>query len=75
MVFKSRWIIWAGHVSYTVQIINEYRILEGNSKGRRPLGDFSVNGRIIIKWILKLQGVSVRIGFSWLSTGSSGELL
>ena len=30
-----------------------YRVLVGKPEGRRPLGRPSVDGRIILKWILK----------------------
>jgi hypothetical protein len=35
---------------------NEYKILIGNSEGKKTLEDPGVDGRIIIKWILGKQG-------------------
>jgi hypothetical protein len=32
---------------------DSYRILVGNLKGRDHLGDLGIDGRIILKWILK----------------------
>jgi hypothetical protein len=29
-----------------------YRILLGNSEGKRPLEDLDVGGKIILKWVL-----------------------
>lgn len=34
-----------------------------------------IDGKIILKWNLKEQGGKAWIGFTWLKTGSSGELL
>jgi hypothetical protein len=34
-----------------------------------------IDGGVILKWILKEEGVRVGTGFIWLKIGSSGELL
>jgi hypothetical protein len=36
------------------------------------MGGLSIDGRIILKWILKKQDVSARTGFSWPRIGISG---
>jgi hypothetical protein len=41
-----------------------------NLKGRDRMGDFGVDSRIILKWILM-----VWTGFVWLRIGTSGGLL
>jgi hypothetical protein len=46
-----------------------------NVKGRNHLGDVSVNGRIILKFILRKCGVRLWAGFMWLRVGSSGRVL
>jgi hypothetical protein len=54
---------------------NTYRVLLGNTEGKRQLGRLHVGGRIIIKWILKKLSGIVWIGFIWLSMATSGVLL
>jgi hypothetical protein len=39
------------------------------------LGDVSVNGKIVFKWMLKKQGVRVWITFARVRIGYSGGLL
>jgi hypothetical protein len=52
-VIKSRIMKWAGHVARMVEKSGAYRILVGRPEGMRPLGDPGVDGRIILKCILK----------------------
>jgi hypothetical protein len=50
---------------------NAYKISVEKSEGKRPLG---INGHRRdgnTKWTLKKYVLNVRIGFIWLSTGSS----
>jgi hypothetical protein len=49
---------WTGHVRMGV-MRNAYRIFVGNHEVQNHLGDTSVDRRIILKWILKIFGVSV----------------
>jgi hypothetical protein len=37
-IIKSRTMRWAGHVARLGEKRNAYRLLEGNTEGRRPLG-------------------------------------
>jgi hypothetical protein len=37
----------------------KYKILSDNLKGGDNLGDLVLNGRVVIKWILKMSGVRV----------------
>jgi hypothetical protein len=52
-VIKSRRMIWAGHVARMGEKRGAYRILVWRPEGRRPLGRPGIDGRIILKWILK----------------------
>jgi hypothetical protein len=60
------------HVECMVAMKNAYRRSE-NPKARDHLGHLSIDGRTILKCILK----SVKMGnrFIWLRTGTSGGLL
>jgi hypothetical protein len=42
---------------------------------RNLLKDLDLNGRKILKWVLKISGMRVWIGFMWLRIGSIVELL
>jgi hypothetical protein len=49
-----------------------HRVLVGKPEGKRPLGDPDVDGRIILRWMLrKLEGV-MGTGWSWLRIGTGG---
>jgi hypothetical protein len=71
-VVKSIRMRWAGHVARMGEERGVYRALVGKSEGKRPLGRPDVDGRIILRWILrKLEGV-VGTGWSWLRIGTGG---
>jgi hypothetical protein len=38
---------------------NTYKIFSGRPEGRRQLGDPDVEGRLILKWIIKMWDVRV----------------
>ena len=44
----------------------------GNLRERDLLGDPSVDGRIILRWIFRNRNVGVWTGLSWLSIGTGG---
>jgi hypothetical protein len=44
---------WAGHVVSMGEVRNAYKISIGEYKLIDHLGDISVDGRILLKWILK----------------------
>jgi hypothetical protein len=48
-----------------------HRVLVGKPEGKRPLGRPILDGRIILRWMMKLEGV-VGIGWSWLRIGTGG---
>jgi hypothetical protein len=44
---------WAGHVACVGEKRNSCRIFVGKSEGQRPVQDLGVDGRIILKSVLK----------------------
>ena len=52
-----------------------YRVLVGKPEGKRPLGDPSVDGRIILKWLFRKWDVGVWTGSGWLRIGTGGRHL
>lgn len=59
LVTKLKWIRWAIHVELT-EMRNAYRIILVIGKPKTSdLGDICIDGRIILKWTLKKQGVRV----------------
>jgi len=51
------------------------RVLAGKPERKSHLGDLDVDGRIILRWILRMWDVGVWTGSSWLMIGISGGLL
>jgi hypothetical protein len=47
----------------------------GSLKERKLLEKIIVDGRVILKWILRKYGARVWIGFIWLRIETSGGLL
>jgi hypothetical protein len=60
---KSRRMRWAGHVECMGEGRNVYRVLVGKPQGKDNLKDQEVNGRMGLKWTLRLVG-GVYSGFS-----------
>jgi len=52
-VIKSRRMRWAGHVTQMCERKCVYRVLVGNLKQRDYLEDPGVDGRVILRWIVK----------------------
>jgi len=46
-----------------------------NVKGRECLEDLDVDGRIILEWILEIQGGKVWTGCFWFRIGTIGGLM
>jgi hypothetical protein len=49
------------------------KFLSRNLKVRDCFEDVGMEGRIILKWILKQWDARIRTGFTWLKIGSSGR--
>jgi hypothetical protein len=45
---------------------NSYKILVGKPEGKRPLGYLGIDGKIILKKILKAWDVRLQTTFIWL---------
>jgi len=75
-VIKSRRMRWVGHAAHMGEWRGVYRILVGESEGKRPLGrprrSWEDNIRLYLR---EVEGSMGRTGFSWLRIGSSGGLL
>ena len=52
-VIKSRRLRWAGHVARMEEGRGVHKVLVGKPEGKRPLGEEDVDGRVILRWILK----------------------
>ena len=52
-MITSRRLGWADHVAKIEEGRSAFKILTGKPIGKRPLGRLSVDGRTILKWILK----------------------
>jgi hypothetical protein len=44
-----RWVTWVGHVARIREMRIAYSILFGKPEGKRRLGKFGVDGRIILE--------------------------
>ena len=71
-VIKSRRMRWAGRVARVVKRRGVYRVLMGNRRERDHLRDPGVDGRTILRWILRKWDVGVWTGSMWLRIGTGG---
>jgi hypothetical protein len=53
-MIKSRRMRWERHVAQMGDMSGTYRVLEGDLRDRDHLEDLGIEGRIILKWILKV---------------------
>jgi len=65
---------WAGHVARMGERRREVYtgIRFGNLRARGHLGDPSVDGRIMLRWIFRKRDVGVWTGSSWLRISTGG---
>jgi hypothetical protein len=74
-VMKSRLMRWADHVAR----IGDQKVHTGfglgNLSERDHLEDPSIDGRVILKLILKKEDVKAWIGLIWLGIGTGGRRL
>jgi hypothetical protein len=64
---------WARHVARVGRDV--YRVLEGKSVGKRPLGRPGVSGLIILRWVFRKWDVGAWTGSIWLRIGTGGRHL
>ena len=65
-VIKSRRLRWAGDVARMEEGRVVHRVWWGNLRERDHWGDQDVDGRIILRWILRMWVGFVGTGWSWL---------
>jgi len=53
LIGKRRIMKWAGHVGGMGEKRGVYRVLVGKPERKRPVGEIGVDGRIILKCIVK----------------------
>jgi hypothetical protein len=74
-VIKSRGLRWAGNVARMGKRSGVYRVWCGTLRERDRLGDPSVDGRIILRWLLRKWDVGIWIGSSWHRIVAGGGYL
>jgi hypothetical protein len=52
-VIKRRRMRWTGHVARMEAIRNAYKVLGGNLKSRDHLEDISIDGKVVIEFIIR----------------------
>ena len=60
---------WVGHVARMGARIGVYSVLLGKPEGRDHFGDPDVDGRLILRWIVRKLDEGVWTGSSWLRIG------
>jgi len=74
-VIESRRMGWPGHVARIRRRRGYTGVWWGNLRERDHLEERGVNGRIILRWILRKWDVGVWNGSSWLRIGTGGGRL
>jgi len=62
----------AWHVGRKGERGGVYRVFIGKPEGRGHLEDTDVNGRIILRWIIRKWDVGARTESNWLTLGTGG---
>jgi len=75
LVKKSRRMILAGHIARMGRVDIYTGLWWGNLRERDHLEDPGIDGRIILRWILRNWDVGVWTGSSWLRIGTDGGYL
>ena len=70
-VIKSR-MRWAGRVARIGESRGVHRLWVGNLRERDHLEDPGVDGRLILRWILRKWDVRACTGSMWLRIGTGG---
>ena len=74
-VIKLRRMRWVGHVAHMEEGRGVHKVLVGKPEGKSHWGDQDVDGRIILRWILRKWGGVVGTEWSWLRIGTVGGRL
>ena len=74
-VIKWRRMRWAGHVARMGERRGAFWFGWGNLRERGQLGDLGIDGRIILRWILRKWDVRAWTGSMWLRIETCGEHL
>jgi hypothetical protein len=64
----------SGKCRRMIGIGNACIILVGKLEKMRPLKNLGIDGRIVLKWILRKQYAGMCTGFMWLRIRTSGKL-
>jgi len=66
---------WTGHVARMAARRGACRVSVGKPEGKSYLGDPGIDGRIILRWIIRKWVVRAWTGSSWIRIGTGGGQL
>jgi hypothetical protein len=69
-VIKLRRMIWARHEARMGESRDVYRVLVGKPEGKSHLEETGIDGRILLRRILRKCDVGAWTGSIWLKTGT-----